>query len=60
MENEECRVPSDTSRMTNRADLFQRIEQTARADGKDAYFRLHRHRYALTLAALDAPPGPCA
>jgi SAM-dependent methyltransferase len=37
--------------------LFQRLEDRARADGKDAYFRLHRHRYAAILAALDAAPG---
>lgn len=37
--------------------LFQRVEQHARADGKDAYFRLHRHRYAMTLAALEPPPA---
>jgi SAM-dependent methyltransferase len=37
--------------------LFRQAEQFARADGKEAYFRLHRHRYAAILAALDAAPG---
>ncbi len=36
--------------------LFQRLEQDAHADGKEAYFRLHRHRFAAMLAAIDAPP----
>lgn len=36
---------------------FRQVEASARADGKDAYFRLHRHRYAAMLAALAAPPG---
>jgi SAM-dependent methyltransferase len=39
------------------AALFARLEASARADGKAAYFRLHRHRYAAILAALSAPPG---
>jgi SAM-dependent methyltransferase len=37
--------------------LFERLKQHAHADGKAAYFRLHRHRYAAILAALDAPRG---
>ncbi|NJO84585.1 MAG: class I SAM-dependent methyltransferase, partial [Blastochloris sp.] len=37
-------------------ELFRRVEQYARNDNKAAYFRLHRHRYAATLAAL--PPAP--
>lgn len=44
-------------RRTIPIDLFHRLEQSARADGKDAYFRLHRHRFAAMLAAIDAPPG---
>lgn len=35
--------------------LIRGIEQHARADGKEAYFRLHRHRYQAILSALDAP-----
>jgi SAM-dependent methyltransferase len=38
-------------------ELFQQIEQHARADGKEAYFRLHRHRYAAILAAIEASAG---
>ncbi len=37
--------------------LLKRLEQSARADGKDAYLRLHRYRYAALLAALDAAPA---
>lgn len=37
--------------------LFARAEQAARADGKDAYFRLHRYRYAAVLEALPPPPA---
>ncbi len=37
--------------------LFQRLEESARADGKDAYFRLHRYRYEAILQALDAAAG---
>lgn len=36
--------------------LFKRLEQHAQADGKAAYFRLHRYRYASIIAQLDAPP----
>src|SRR5687768_16268962 len=37
------------------AQLFQQLERFAQADGKEAYYRLHRHRYAATLEALRAP-----
>jgi SAM-dependent methyltransferase len=38
--------------------LLQQVAVHARADGKEAYFRLHQHRYAAILAALgDAPAG---
>jgi len=37
--------------------LFARAEQAARADGKEAYFRLHRYRYAAVLEALPPPPA---
>lgn len=37
--------------------IFQRVEQQAHADGKEAYFRLHRYRFAAILAALEATPG---
>jgi SAM-dependent methyltransferase len=39
------------------AQLFRQLERSAQADGKEAYFRLHRHRYAAILDALRAPPG---
>ncbi len=39
------------------ARLLRPVEQQARAEGKEAYFRLHRHRYTSLLAALDAAPG---
>lgn len=42
---------------TASAELFQRLEQHARADGKANYFRLHRQRYALLAAVLAAPPS---
>jgi SAM-dependent methyltransferase len=36
--------------------MFRTVEQTARADGKAAYFRLHRYRYAALLDALRPVP----
>ncbi|MCU0490754.1 MAG: methyltransferase domain-containing protein [Chloroflexaceae bacterium] len=39
------------------ANIWQRVEASARADGKEAYFRLHRHRFAAMLAPLRATPG---
>jgi SAM-dependent methyltransferase len=42
---------------THTGPLFERLEHSARADGKEAYLRLHRYRYAALLAALDAPPA---
>lgn len=41
----------------NRAHLLQQVENYARADGKAAYFRLHRHRFAAILAALESMPN---
>lgn len=41
----------------SQAQLLQRLEQHARADGKHAYFRLHCHRYATILSLLDAAPA---
>ncbi len=37
--------------------IFDQVERTAQADGKAAYFRLHRHRFAAMLRAIDAPRG---
>ncbi|RRR70497.1 MAG: class I SAM-dependent methyltransferase [Candidatus Viridilinea halotolerans] len=38
--------------------LFDRVGQRAAADGKSAYFRLHRHRFAAMLHAMhDHAPG---
>lgn len=39
-----------------RTRLLRRVHHAARADGKAAYFRLHRHRYTAILAALDTAP----
>lgn len=38
-------------------DIFAQVEQSAKADGKADYFRLHRHRFAAMLRAIEAPPG---
>jgi SAM-dependent methyltransferase len=43
--------------MQNQLSLFSKVEQSARADGKAEYFRLHRHRFAAMLRAIDAPQG---
>ncbi|GIV87687.1 MAG: type 11 methyltransferase [Chloroflexus sp.] len=37
--------------------LFARVAQSARADGKEAYFRLHRHRFAAMLRAMGPAHG---
>ncbi|GAC1544362.1 MAG: class I SAM-dependent methyltransferase [Herpetosiphon sp.] len=37
--------------------LFQMLEQSAAQDGKQAYFRLHRHRFAIMLSALRVGQG---
>ncbi len=37
--------------------LFVRAAQAARNDGKEAYFRLHRYRYAAVLEMLPPPPA---
>ncbi len=37
--------------------LFRRLAAFARQDGKAAYFRLHRYRFAAMLRAIDAAPG---
>lgn len=42
---------------TETVQLMQQVETNARMDGKEAYFRLHRHRYAAILNALQAAPG---
>ncbi len=39
------------------ASLFAQVEQSARADGKEAYFRLHRHRFAAMLRAMGPANG---
>lgn len=39
-------------------ELFRQVEQSAHVDGKGAYFRLHRHRFAAILAALAATDDP--
>lgn len=38
------------------APIFRSVEQSAKADGKGAYFRLHRYRFAAMLAALSPVP----
>lgn len=42
---------------TDTALLMQQLASNARADGKEAYFRLHRHRFEAMLRAIDAPRG---
>jgi SAM-dependent methyltransferase len=37
--------------------LFATVARSAEADGKAAYFRLHRHRFAAMLRAISAPRG---
>lgn len=37
--------------------IFAQVEQSARADGKEAYFRLHRYRFAALLDVIKAPAG---
>lgn len=37
--------------------IFQRVQRSAEADGKAAYFRLHQHRFAAMLRAMDGPRG---
>jgi SAM-dependent methyltransferase len=37
--------------------VFEQVRRTAEADGKAAYFRLHRHRFAAMLRAMDGPRG---
>ncbi|MEI7643744.1 MAG: class I SAM-dependent methyltransferase [Chloroflexales bacterium] len=37
--------------------LFATVARSAEADGKAAYFRLHRHRFAAMLRAISAPHG---
>ncbi|MFV9507112.1 MAG: class I SAM-dependent methyltransferase [Oscillochloridaceae bacterium umkhey_bin13] len=44
-----------SSPMTAR--LFDQVQRSAEADGKAAYFRLHRYRFAAMLRAMDAPRG---
>ncbi len=41
--------------MQNQLSIFAQVEQSAHADGKAEYFRLHRHRFAAMLRAIDAP-----
>jgi SAM-dependent methyltransferase len=38
--------------------IFEQVRRTAEADGKAAYFRLHRHRFAAMLGAMEGPRGP--
>lgn len=42
---------------SNTQALFSQVARSAAADGKAAYFRLHRHRFAAMLGAISAPPG---
>jgi SAM-dependent methyltransferase len=42
---------------TETVQLIRQLEGNARLDGKEAYFRLHRHRYVAILEELRAPPG---
>lgn len=37
--------------------ILRGVEDYAHEDGKEAYFRLHRHRYTALLRAITAPPG---
>jgi SAM-dependent methyltransferase len=57
-----CGVLRDDSRrqMTNVAfetGIFEQVRRSAEADGKAAYFRLHRHRFAAMLRAMEGPRG---
>lgn len=37
--------------------IFAQVERSAAADGKSAYFRLHRRRFAAMLRAMGGQPG---
>ncbi len=39
------------------AGIFERVQRSAEADGKAAYFRLHRHRFAAMLRAMEGRRG---
>ncbi len=50
--------PKNNHESESHALFFQQTEQAAQAEGKSAYFRLHRSRFAAILAALKGtPPG---
>lgn len=42
-----------------RVAAFHQVEQQARAEGKEAYLRLHRHRFTAMLAAMQPASGAC-
>jgi SAM-dependent methyltransferase len=50
-------VPADAKAAPTAKQLVRQLAPRARADGKEAYYRLHRHRFAATLAALSPPPA---
>jgi SAM-dependent methyltransferase len=37
--------------------IFEQVQRSAAADGKAAYFRLHQHRFAAMLRAMEGPRG---
>jgi SAM-dependent methyltransferase len=43
--------------LSSPAGIFEQVRRSAEADGKAAYFRLHRHRFAAMLRAMDGPRG---
>ena len=50
-------IDEQTMTRVDQSALFARVEQSARADGKEAYFRLHRYRFAAMLQAMGPANG---
>jgi len=50
-------IDEQTMTKVDQSALFARVEQSARADGKEAYFRLHRYRFAAMLQAMGPANG---
>jgi len=50
-------IDEQTMTKVDQSALFARVEQSARADGKEAYFRLHRYRFAAMLRAMGPANG---
>ncbi|MFN3373334.1 MAG: methyltransferase domain-containing protein [Chloroflexus sp.] len=50
-------IDEQTMTKVEESTLFARVAQSARADGKEAYFRLHRYRFAAMLRAMGPAHG---